>query len=143
MPEFDHIMGEAGAVNEAGVGLEARQRERSKQDVEKYYKFGSEGKFHDQLSRITEYATLDMITGETELDLCDRCKGTKLGHEKCLAEEKQIEWTEKDVINMEIRIKNDNYFKEAVAVNDTRMTKRVCDECGVDYKNRLELVGHM
>ena len=60
-----------------------------------------------------------------------------------LVEEKQIEWTEKDVINMEIRIKNDNYFKEAVAVNDMRMTKRVCDECGVDYKNRLALEGHM
>ena len=100
MPNFDEI----GVLNGAGVGLGAKQKERSKQDVEKYYKFGS-GKFHDQLSRITEYVTLDMITGETELALCERCKGTRLGHEKCLAEEKQLEWTEKDVANMEIRKK--------------------------------------
>ena len=129
MPEFEHIMRE-GEANGVGVGLEASQREekRSKQDVEKYYKFGSEGSFLNQLSRITEYAKLDMITGETELVLCEKCKGTKLGHEKCLVEEKQIEWSEKEVMNMKIRIQNDNYFKQAVAVKSDRRAAKLSGE---------------
>ena len=39
--------------------------------------------------------------------------GPMLGHDKCLREEKKIEWSEREVRNLEIRIKNDNYFKEA------------------------------
>ena len=68
------------AMNETGEGLGAKNKEKSEQDVDEYYDFGSESGFLAQLSRIREFATLDRITGETVLDFCERCNGPMLGH---------------------------------------------------------------
>ena len=78
MPEFEHIMRE-GEASGARVGLEPRQREerKSKQEIEKYYKYGGLGSYLTLLGEVTKHVKLDMITGEPELLLCEKCKGTK------------------------------------------------------------------
>ena len=111
----------------------------------------SDGLFQD-IDKLSSFGKCDPATGLFLFDICNHCKGPRLGHkdraEACKSKIEKGEITEfndEEVEILEGRIRNvhRDFFNMKLSMIDKRRSRTICDVCDFEGSHRYALECHM